>query len=98
MGYLIAGNRAHRPPRCAPVSAILSPPGNFQYQRGSAAEELECDWKKIRFEFAPNDKAYFNPIFGAQGTGGSMSTRGSWTPLFQAGASAREMLIAAAAQ
>src|SRR5258706_13020440 len=26
-----------------------------------AAEELECDWKNIRTEFAPNDKAYFNP-------------------------------------
>jgi isoquinoline 1-oxidoreductase beta subunit len=63
-----------------------------------AAEELECDWKKIRWEFAPADKAYFNPIFGLQGTGGSMSTRASWRPISQAGASAREMLIAAAAQ
>ena len=63
-----------------------------------AAEELECDWKKIRWEFAPADKAYFNPIFGAQGTGGSMSIRASWKPMSQAGAAAREMLIAAAAQ
>jgi len=62
------------------------------------AEELECDWKKIRTEFAPADKAYFNPIFGLQGTGGSMSIRASWKPLSQAGASAREMLIEAAAQ
>jgi len=29
-----------------------------------AAEELECDWKNIRTEFAPNDKVYFNPIVG----------------------------------
>jgi len=63
-----------------------------------AAEELECDWKKIRWEFAPADKVYVNPLFGVQGTGGSMSTRASWKPMSQAGASAREMLIAAAAQ
>ena len=62
------------------------------------AEELECDWTKVRTEFAPADKAYFNPIFGMQGTGGSMSIRASWKPLSQAGASAREMLIEAAAQ
>src|SRR5260370_41214879 len=29
-----------------------------------AAEELECDWKKIRTEFAPAAKEYFNPAFG----------------------------------
>jgi isoquinoline 1-oxidoreductase subunit beta len=62
------------------------------------AEELECDWTKIRTEFAPADKAYFNPLFGAQGTGGSTSVRASWTPLLKAGATAREMLIQAAAQ
>lgn len=62
-----------------------------------AAEELECDWKKIRTEFAPAAKEYFNPVFGLQGTGGSTSVRGSWEPLTKAGAAAREMLIAAAA-
>src|SRR2546425_7319317 len=35
------------------------------------AEELEADWSKIRIEFAPADKAYTNPMFGMQGTGGS---------------------------
>ena len=50
------------------------------------AEELECDWKRIRWEFAPADKAYFSPIFGMQGTGGSMSLRGAWTPTLKAGA------------
>ena len=34
-----------------------------------AADELECDWQKVRTEFAPADKVYFNPQFGAQGTG-----------------------------
>jgi isoquinoline 1-oxidoreductase beta subunit len=62
------------------------------------AEELEVDWKKIKTEFAPAAPQYFNPIFGAQGTGGSTSIRGSWEPLTQAGAAAREMLIAAAAK
>jgi isoquinoline 1-oxidoreductase beta subunit len=62
------------------------------------AEELECDWKKVRAEFAPADKVYFNPLFGLQGTGGSASIRGAWTPLLKAGATAREILIEAAAQ
>ena len=62
------------------------------------AEELEFDWKKIKTEFAPAAPAYFNPIFGVQGTGGSTSVRASWGPLTKAGAAAREMLIAAAAQ
>ncbi|MGA8700731.1 MAG: molybdopterin cofactor-binding domain-containing protein, partial [Candidatus Sulfotelmatobacter sp.] len=62
------------------------------------AEELECEWKKIRTVFAPAAKEYANPIFGMQGTGGSTSVRGMWTPLRKAGAQAREMLIAAAAQ
>ena len=63
-----------------------------------AAEELECDWKKIRTEFAPADKVYVNPQFGVQGTGGSSATRTSWEPLRKAGAAARMMLLEAAAQ
>src|ERR1700730_12424358 len=63
-----------------------------------AAEELECDWKKIRTEFAPAAKEYFNPAFGMQGTGGSSSVRSSWDPMRKAGAAAREMLMEAAAQ
>ena len=62
------------------------------------AEELELDWKKISFEFAPAAPQYFNPLFGLQGTGGSTSVRSSWGPLTKAGAAAREMLIAAAAK
>ena len=63
-----------------------------------AAEELECDWTKIRTEFAPAAKEYFNPAFGMQGTGGSSSVRSSWDPMRKAGAAAREMLVQAAAQ
>jgi isoquinoline 1-oxidoreductase beta subunit len=62
------------------------------------AEELEFDWKKVKTEFAPAAPPYFNPLFGVQGTGGSTSIRASWEPLTKAGAAAREMLIAAAAQ
>jgi isoquinoline 1-oxidoreductase beta subunit len=62
------------------------------------AEELEADWTKIRFEFAPADKAYINQLFGMQGTGGSSSVRAAWKPLREAGARARSILIAAAAQ
>ncbi len=58
------------------------------------AEELDCDWKQIRTEFAPVDPAY-GPL---QGTFGSMSIRTSWEPLRKAGASARDMLLDAAAQ
>ena len=62
------------------------------------ADELDLDWKKINTVFAPAAPAYFNPIFGLQGTGGSTSVRASWEPLAKAGAAAREMLIAAAAK
>src|SRR2546428_9517147 len=62
------------------------------------AEELEADWSKIRIECAPADKAYINPMCGMQGTGGSTSVRAAYTPLRKAGAAAREMLVAAAAE
>ena len=58
------------------------------------AEELDCDWKQVRTEFAPVDPAY-GPL---QGTFGSMSIRTCWDPLRKAGASARDMLLEAAAQ
>src|SRR5580704_13289277 len=57
------------------------------------AEELYLDWKQVRIEQAPT-----NPAIYEHGTGGSGSVAGSWTPLRQAGAAAREMLITAAAQ
>lgn len=62
------------------------------------AEELECDWKGIRFEFAPAAPAYFNPAMHAQLTGGSTSMRTCWEPMRTAGATARQMLIEAAAR
>jgi isoquinoline 1-oxidoreductase beta subunit len=63
-----------------------------------AADELDCDWKKVRTEFAPADKVYFNPRFNMQGTGGSSGTPTSWNPLRKASATARALLVQAAAQ
>ena len=57
------------------------------------AEELECDWKTVRTEFPGVD-----PVYGNQGVFGSQSIRGQWMPLRTAGATAREMLVSAAAQ
>jgi isoquinoline 1-oxidoreductase subunit beta len=62
------------------------------------AEELDADWKRVRVEQAPSDTAFNNPIFGMQATGGSTTIRAFYTPMRQAGAAAREMLVAAAAK
>jgi isoquinoline 1-oxidoreductase subunit beta len=62
------------------------------------AEELECDWKELHLEAAPVDHAYDHAEWGPmQGTGGSSSVRSEWERLRRAGATAREMLLAAAA-
>lgn len=57
------------------------------------AEELECDWKKVRTEF-PGVNREFGPM---QGVFGSQSVRTSYDSLRKAGAAAREMLVHAAA-
>ena len=56
------------------------------------AEELEADWKQIEIE-----QAGASTLFGDQTTGGSASVRTTWDPMRKAGATAREMLITAAA-
>ena len=63
------------------------------------AEELMVDWSKVAAVAAPANPVYGNPLFGGfQFTGGSTSVRGYYQPLRVAGAAAREMLVAAAAQ
>jgi isoquinoline 1-oxidoreductase beta subunit len=63
------------------------------------AEELEVGLKQVRLEHAPpNEKLYANPMLGIQATGNSNAIRGAWKPLREAGATARVMLIAAAAK
>src|SRR6195256_274153 len=63
------------------------------------AEELDIDWNKVKTEWAPADPKYGNPNFGGQQlTAGSNSVRGMWKVLRQSGATARVLLMTAAAQ
>ena len=63
------------------------------------AEELEVNLKQVQLEHAPpNEKLYGNPLLGVQATGNSNAMRGAWQPLRQAGATARTMLVSAAAK
>jgi isoquinoline 1-oxidoreductase subunit beta len=64
------------------------------------AEELDADWARVRVESAPADaKRYANLVFKTlQGTGGSSAMANSWQQLREAGASARALLVLAAAQ
>jgi len=62
------------------------------------AEELDVSLKQVRLEHAPpNEKLYVNPLLGVQATGNSNAMRGSWKRLREAGATARIILVAAAA-
>lgn len=62
------------------------------------AEELEADWSKVRFELAPAAREFGLPGLGLQLTGGSRSIRLRYSQLRQAGATARQMLLQAAAK
>jgi isoquinoline 1-oxidoreductase beta subunit len=62
------------------------------------AEELEVEWEQVHAEMAPADPAFVNAIFGMQATGGSTSVRSTFEPLRRVGASARELLVRAAAE
>jgi isoquinoline 1-oxidoreductase beta subunit len=61
------------------------------------AEELDCDWSKVRAELAPAAPEYAHTGFGMQMTGGSSSVWNSYDQLRLAGAQARAMLLQAAA-
>ncbi|GAB1267092.1 xanthine dehydrogenase family protein molybdopterin-binding subunit [Aurantivibrio infirmus] len=62
------------------------------------AEELDYDPAKIQVQMAPPHSAYANAALGMQVTGGSTSVNSAWLPLRNAGASARSLLMTAAAQ
>jgi isoquinoline 1-oxidoreductase beta subunit len=73
--------------------------GIYTAEAALLAEELDVRLDQIAAIAAPPDASlYAQPLFKAQMTGGSTSIRGFWTPLRQAGAAARSMLVAAAAQ
>ena len=62
-------------------------------------EELDADWDKVKVEGAPADTPlYKNLAWGAQGTGGSSAIANSYEQMRRAGATARTMLVAAAAE
>ena len=62
------------------------------------AEEMDADWSQMRAEHSPADvKLYANLAFGVQGTGGSTAIANSWEQMRKAGATARAMLVQAAA-
>ena len=72
--------------------------GNTTGLASMLADELDADWAQVRTEYAPSDaKLYANLAFGMQGTGGSSAIANSYLQMRAAGATARAMLVAAAA-
>ncbi len=72
--------------------------GAYTGQATLLAEEMDLGLDQITVEHAPaNRKLYANPLLGEQATGGSTTIRYCWTTLRQAGAAARTLLVAAAA-
>jgi isoquinoline 1-oxidoreductase beta subunit len=73
--------------------------GNTTGLASLVADELDADWALVRTEYAPSDaKLYSNLNFGLQGTGGSSAIANSFLQYRSAGATARAMLVAAAAE
>jgi isoquinoline 1-oxidoreductase subunit beta len=68
--------------------------GAYQVVPQMIAEELEVDLDKVNIVFAPGD----NKKYGSQITGGSSTVRGAYKQLMRIGATAREMLVMAAAK
>ncbi|HYG12597.1 MAG TPA: xanthine dehydrogenase family protein molybdopterin-binding subunit [Methylophilaceae bacterium] len=62
------------------------------------AEELDADWNKIKVEHAPAAPVYAHTVYGLQITGGSTTTWSEFDRYRQAGATARSLLVTAAAQ
>ena len=93
--------------RVAPDDSVTFVAKHLEMGQGShtglatiLAEELDADWSRVRVEAAPADATRYNNLrWGpVQGTGGSSAMANSWAQLRQAGATARAMLVAAAAQ
>ncbi len=92
--------------RIAPDNTVTIIGKHIEFGQGSStglaailAEELDADWSQIRVEAAPaNTERYKNLLLGVQGTGGSTAMANSWDQLRRAGATARAMLVEAAAR
>ena len=93
--------------RIAPDSTVTVVVKHLEMGQGTytglptlVAEELDADWSQIRVEGAPADAQRYNNLFWgpAQGTGGSTAMANSFEQMRKAGATARAMLVAAAAQ
>jgi isoquinoline 1-oxidoreductase subunit beta len=73
--------------------------GSFTAMPQILAEELECDWAFVKPEYASANRNFRdNKVYGSLSTGGSRAVREQGVLVQQAGASARERLIAAAAK
>src|SRR5215472_7886833 len=73
--------------------------GSFTTLPQILAEELECDWNLVKPEYASANRNFRdNKVYGTLATGGSRAVREQGDIVQQAGASARERLIAAAAK
>ncbi len=92
--------------RIAPDSRVTVIAKHVEFGQGAhtglatlVAEELDADWTQVAVEAAPADASrYANLNWGtAQGTGGSSAMNNSWLQMREAGATARAMLVAAAA-
>jgi isoquinoline 1-oxidoreductase beta subunit len=91
--------------RIAPDDTVTVLSKHIEFGQGTytglatvVAEELDADWAQVRVESAPADASlYANLFFGIQGTGGSTAMANSWQQMRKAGATARALLVAAAA-
>ena len=93
--------------RIAPDNTITIISKHIEFGQGTysglatiLAEELDADWSQVRVEAAPADaQRYGNRLVGGmQMTGGSTAMAGAWDQLRRAGATARAMLVEAAAR
>ena len=92
--------------RIAPDGSITVLSKHIEFGQGTftglatvLAEELDADWAQVTVDAAPADvKRYANIFFGIQGTGGSTAMANSWDQMRRAGATARAMLVTAAAK
>jgi isoquinoline 1-oxidoreductase beta subunit len=93
--------------RIAPDNTVTVIAKHIEFGQGTytglatvLADELDADWQQVFVESAPADASRYNNLSwgSTQGTGGSSSIANSWPQLRKAGATARAMLVEAAAK